>query len=203
MQKYIASLVWRKFLAFLLFSFLISNICTLFATNPGTWIWLPGCLVYVVGYYLGYFLIRSHVHIKKKLLFCANVGIIFICIAIRLGAKYFLDAPQNTLSSQFYNHVIVVDTHCCLSICFFVIASIALQHFNRLRKRLFELTRILSDYSFETYIVHYMFLTGVLSCSAITSNIFLNTFLAIAFIIISTLVLKTMAICFKRFFTIV
>ena len=62
--------------------------------------------------------------------------------------------------------------------------------FPHIQEYIFKLFNVLGKYSYEIYIVHYMFLVGVLSLKGILNNIIFESVLFVIATIISSYILK-------------
>ena len=150
---------------------LLINIIILLINKPNFLVWFIGVLSYILSYYIG-----GKVH-KIKYNSTINlymiIGTIFL-LTIRIFAKLFLDIEG--VLGNVYSNCIAIDLHCITAFfIFLLLMSICIQYFAK--NDLFNIFMSkISKYSYDIYIVHYMFITGVLSIKDKLGNIIIESF---------------------------
>lgn len=150
----------------------ISIIEILFIMNisTGFMVWLPGVILYMAAYFAGSRWKRKF-RIKNVIIFTL---ITIACVILRIITKIYSDDFGGVIA-LIYDRIVVTYTHCILAVwisgaIWFIIDRIGVPPKNGMR-----VINTLDKYSYCVYIVHQMFLAGVLSAASITTNMFINT----------------------------
>ena len=135
-------------------------------------VWFIGVILYIIAYLFGE---KWREQNSTQYNIC-----LFLIIVLSVGTRLFMRVIAD--DTAIYNRVIVPYTQCSIGIAGFLILFHFAQN-DSIAKVLETNKGILAKcdrYSFSVYIVHYMFITGVLSFQNITSVKCVNVAFAIA-----------------------
>ena len=153
----------------------------------------PGVFSYILAYFLGAYWNK----IITKKAYIILISAMIISVITRLLGKHLADT--NRIEPVIYDKVIANYTHCVLAFWIFLTIYYLLTNFKRLGDLLYPICKVCDTYSYEVYIFHYMYITGVLSLRTLTSNIAINILLFAIMTCISALFLHyTAAILNKK-----
>lgn len=142
--------------------------------------WVPGILCYIFAYFLSTFWQRNH----NKLRIWIGITLPMIAlIALRFFINRTLTGDANIMN-LLYGRVIVPYSQCTLGIWIFFTIYYVCLHYNTLTEKTSSALRVFDKYSYSIYIVHYMFVEGVLSLSHFIENKIIMT---IAFVLLTLL----------------
>jgi surface polysaccharide O-acyltransferase-like enzyme len=139
-------------------------ICMLAFGNYAFWLWMPGVFSYVAAYFMGRR--RNKTVSNKTMLFLSFLMVAFL--AIRMLAKLFID------ESRLYDNVIFEYSQCVLAFWIFFFIFWIYPRVKAVRS-IAPIAKCCNRYSFEVYIVHNAFLSGVLSFQFLTKSLVLNS----------------------------
>lgn len=170
---------WKK-LFFLLSMLSILEIAIILTITPHAFLVnIQGVILYVGAYYFAALWKKK----IKPIHYVTLSFVMIIAVGIRLGIKLLADNSGGTWE-VLYERVVVQYTQSVLAV--WIIFTIVLMEM--MRKNCGSLFNMFSRYSYEIYIVHYMFLTGVFNASKITDNFIVNTvifvILAVSFAVV-------------------
>lgn len=153
----------------------------------GFLVWLPGIIIYVGGYFFGAFWNKT---IKRKN-YIIITFIMIMCMILRVGSKYIVDMGMvGNIMKTCYNNVISIYTHCGLAIWIFLTIYFLGIKFYEVLKAFLGFMKIFERYSYEVYIVHYMFVSGSASVFCWIENIAIATGVFIICVILYSLLLQ-------------
>lgn len=142
--------------------------------------WIPGVLCYIFAYFLSASWKRNH----NKLRIWIGITLPMIAlIALRILTNRTLTGEANIIN-LLYGRVIVPYSQCALGIWIFFTIYYVCLHYNTITAKTSSALRVFDKYSYYIYIVHYMFVEGVLSLSRFIESKILIT---IAFVLLTLL----------------
>ena len=151
---------------------------------PAVWIIIPieflstivGCLdIYILALVIG----RCFKEIKKeKRLAIISIVIICISFSVRITGRYFFDG------TALYNHGIVTYTQLFASLCIFYVFAVFFQKIRPL-----PIVNLISEISYEIYLLHYMFCVGPIRLFSLTPSWILNCIIVTTLTLLLSLVL--------------
>lgn len=148
--------------------------------------WFPGILSYIFAYYLAAYWKRDN---KKLFVFCGSIVLAFCSVAIRLYVKRIVDHGNEALG-QLYDCVFVPYSQCFLAFGLFFILFYTCLKVDRLIASLSKILKVFDRYSYYVYIVHYMFVEGVVALNLFVDNIFIVSLLFVLLTIVYSIVLR-------------
>lgn len=141
--------------------------------SPAVYTLLSPVVLYMFGFILGKY--KNKICIKSWICFMLMI-IMFI---VRLGSKLLFDG------TILYDRIVVVYTQSIIAIC---ILMLFLHFFDK--KVPYKAISFIDNYSFEIYLVHYMFVVGPVSLMKLTGSWLLNSIIVILISFAFAIVIK-------------
>lgn len=151
----------------------------------GFWSGLSGVLLYSLAYFIGAFWDKRFSWRTYTLLTVAMI----ISICLRLIFKHYADVDAGFVE-DIYRCIVAPYSHCILGSWIFFSIYCLLTPSKKLLDFAFPICKVGDKYSYEVYICHYMFLTGVLSLNSLTGIKSVNVLAFVACTIAFALVLN-------------
>jgi len=149
-------------------------------------------LVYIYCYSLFYFMPNINEEIVSKKMFFYSFIYGSFAVVFRFIIKIIDDKYSDNLINKIYECVIVPYTHAIFGFCIIIIIYNLVYRYS-LFKNTKSIIRIIDKYSFEIYIVHYMFMVGPFRLIGATQNSILNILLTTIATIITAVILHWVA----------
>ena len=148
--------------------------------------WVPGILSYVFAYFLASFWKRD---CRNPIAWICSILLMAISVFIRLVFKCVAD-NGSIFVNNVYDNVFVPFSQCLLAFGFFFTVYIICANCVRLTSCLSKAFKVFDSYSYYVYIVHYMFIEGVVAVTLFTDNLVIITALFVAGTVLCAIVLK-------------
>ncbi len=137
--------------------------------------WLPGIITYIAAYFIGAFW-QKRMRLSRYLLLTVFM---LAVTGLKILAK-LMSGRGSALAEMVYSRFLSEYAHCILAVWIFFTLYLGLGLFRRLTEWVCPAAKLLSKYSYEVYITHYLFLIGPLSLEKATGNMLLNSLLFVA-----------------------
>ncbi len=143
------------------------------AVKPFAFImWLPGIITYIAAYFIGAFW-QKRMRLSQYLMLTISMVAV---TGLKILAK-LMSGRGSVLAEMIYSRFLSEDAHCILAVWIFFTLYLGLGLFRHLAERVYPTAKLLSKYSYEVYITHYLFLIGPLSLEKAMGNMLLNSLL--------------------------
>ncbi len=156
----------------------IATMPVLFALfkSPAVYTLLSPVMLYIFGFIIGKY--RSKLHINPWIAILIMI-LMFVC---RIESKVLFDG------TILYDRIVVVYTQSIIAICFLMLFLYYFDH-----KEPCKVVSFIDKYSFEIYLVHYMFIVGPVSLMKITSSWLINSLIVVLISFIGAVIIKNIS----------
>lgn len=146
--------------------------------------WLPGIITYIAAYFIGAFW-QKRMRLSRYLL----LTIFMVAVTgLKILAK-LMSVRGSVLAEMVYSRFLSEYAHCILAVWIFFTLYLGLGLFRRLAEWIYPAAKLLSSFSYEVYITHYLFLIGPLSLEKATGSMLLNSLLFVTLTAVYTVLL--------------
>ena len=152
--------------------------------------WLPGVFLYIIAYYIGKYWNKV---VSDKMMFFLTI-LLVASLIMRVFVKLIADG------SRLYDNVVFEYSQCIFA-CWIFFFIFWLCSKKNIIKYVAPIAKCCDRYSFEVYIVHNAFLSGVLSFQFLTTSLVLNTITFIGITIVFSIGLYWIANILKGLFS--
>lgn len=168
---------------FLLYLLIGRQLIKIYTNQSDAWV-----LCYILGYFYGFLIKTKDKNAKAYNIFCVGIVIIgSLLFLFRIGNECFWNIVDTNI--YWYSNLIFY-THVMLGASIFIILITLLR---RLELRENKILTFSDKYSYDIYLVHHIYIQGVLNIEEIVEFRLLNITLIIVIILISGVALKTIS----------